>query len=159
MQSIKCSECGLVNWSTSSECRRCGAPIGEDYQNLPSRYSIDKEVRVEPLFSTGIKLLSSLLAFTTIICLAQQSLHPLSPEMAREVALYLALAAMGLFALAHIWCVIRIFEQSLGWGVAALFLPFAMLLAVGRFWQKTKRSFAAQCICMIIFFVGLAIAV
>ncbi|MFY9621837.1 MAG: hypothetical protein WAM70_03625 [Pyrinomonadaceae bacterium] len=158
MNSIKCSECGLVNWSTSSECRRCGASIGADYHNAPSRFSIDKEVRVEPLFSTGIKLLSSLLAFTTIICLAQQSLHPLSSDMAKQVAVFLAVAAMALFALAHIWCVIRIFEQSLGWGVASLFLPFAMLFAVGRFWQKTKRSFAAQCICTIIFFVGLAVA-
>ena len=158
MNSIKCSDCGLVNWSTSSECRRCGALIGADSQNAHSRYSIDKEVRVEPLFSTGIKLLSSLLAFTVIICLAQQSLHPLSTDMARQIAVFLAVAAMGLFTLAHLWCVIRIFEQSLGWGVAALFLPFAMLFAVGRFWQKTKRSFAARCICMIIFFVGLAIA-
>src|SRR4026207_632575 len=133
MKSIKCPECGLVNWSTSSECRRCGALIGADFENAPSRYSIDKEVRVEPLFSTGIKLLSAMLAVTTVMCVAQQSLHPLSTDMARELAVYLALAAMGLFALAHIWCVIRIFEQSLGWGVAALFLPFAMLLAVGRF--------------------------
>lgn len=158
MNSIKCSECGLVNWSTSSECRRCGASIGADYQNATSRYSIDKEVRVKPLFSAGIKLLSSLLAFTTIICLAQQSLHPLSIDMAKQVAVFLAVAAMALFTLAHIWCVIRIFEQSIGWGVASLFLPFAMLFAISRFWQKTKRSFAAQCICMIIFFVGLGVA-
>lgn len=157
MTSIKCSECGLVNWSTSSECRRCGALIVADDKNVPLRYSIDKEVRVEPLFSTGIKLLSSLLAVTSIICLAQQGFQPLSTEMAREIAVYLALPALGLFVLAHIWCVIRIFEQSLGWGVASLFLPFAMLLAIGRFWQKTKRSFAAQCICMITFFVGMAI--
>lgn len=157
MNSIKCSECGLVNWSTSSECRRCGASIGADYQNAPARYSIDKEVRVEPLFSTGIKLLSSVLVFTTIICLAQQSLHPLSTDMSKEVAVYLALPALGLFVLAHIWCLIRIFEQSLSWGVASFFIPLAMLFAVARFWHKTKRSFVGQCICMITFFVGLAI--
>ena len=157
MNSIKCSECHLVNWSTSSECRRCGALIGAGNQGARSRSSIDKEVRVEPLFSTGIKLLSALLAVTTIICLAQQGFHPLPTDMAREIAVYLALPALGLFALAHLWCVIRIFEQSLGWGVASLFLPFAMLLAIGRFWQRTKHSFTAQCICMLTFFVGMAI--
>jgi hypothetical protein len=157
MSSIKCSDCGLVNWSTSSECRRCGAPIGADHQSVRSRYSIDKEVRVEPLFSTGIKLLSAMLAITTALCLAQQAFQPLSTDMAREIAVYLAFPALGLFALAHIWCVVRIFEQSLGWGVASLFLPFAMLLAIGRFWQKTKRSFVGQCICMATFFVGMAI--
>src|SRR5688572_9035267 len=108
MNSIKCSECHLVNWSTSSECRRCGALIGEDYQNMPSRYSIDKEVRVEPLFTTGIKLLSAMLALTTVLCLAQQGFQPLSTPMAREVAVYLALPALGLYVLAHIWLLIRI---------------------------------------------------
>jgi hypothetical protein len=157
MNSIKCSDCGLVNWSTSSECRRCGALIGADSQNVSSRYSIDKDVRVEPLFTTGIKLLSVMLALTTVIFLAQQAFQPLSPDMAKEIAVFLALPALGLYVLAHIWLLIRIFEQSPGWGLASLFIPLALLMAVARFWQKTKRSFAAQCICMITFVVGMAI--
>jgi hypothetical protein len=157
MNSIKCPECGLVNWSTSSECRRCGALIGADYQNIPSRYSIDKDVRVEPLFSTGIKLLSTMLAITTIIFVAQQGFHPLSTDMAKEVAVYLAVPALGLYVLAHIWLLIRIFEQSVGWGVASLIFPVALLMAVARYWEKTKRSFVGQCICMVTFIVGMAI--
>ena len=157
MNSIKCSECGLVNWSTSSECRRCGALIGADYQNIPSRYSIDKDVRVEPLFSNGIKLLSGMLAVTTVIFLTQQAFQPLSAPMAKEVAVWLAVPALGLYVLTHIWCLIRIFEQSVGWGLASFFLPLAMLCAVGQFWQKTKRSFVGQCICMVTFMVGMGI--
>ena len=157
MNSIKCSDCGLVNWSTSSECRRCRALIGADYRNMPSRYSIDKEVRVEPLFSTGIKLLSLMLALTAVVCLVQQVVQPLSPDMAKEIAVYLALPALGLFGLAHIWLLFRIFEQSVGWGVAAFLFPLVMLFAVAQFWHETKRSFVGQCICMATFFVGLAI--
>ena len=29
MSSIKCSQCGLVNWSTQDVCKRCGSPIGQ----------------------------------------------------------------------------------------------------------------------------------
>lgn len=157
MNSIKCPDCGLVNWSTSSECRRCGAFFGADHGTMSSRYSIDKEERVEPLFSNGIKLLSAMLAVTTIIFLAQQAFEPLSAPMAKEVAVWLALPALGLYVLAHIWCLIRIFEQSVGWGLVSFFLPLAMLCAVAQFWQKTKRSFVGQCICMITFMVGMAI--
>jgi hypothetical protein len=157
MNNIKCSDCGLVNWSTSSECRRCGAFIGADYQNIPSRYSIDKDVRVEPLFTTGIKLLSAMLAVTTALCLAQQAFQPLSTDMAKEIAVFLALPALGLYVLAHIWLLIRIFEQSVGWGLASLIFPVALLMAVSRYWEKTKRSFVGQCICMATFLVGMAI--
>lgn len=157
MNSTKCTDCGLVNWATSSECRRCGSPIAADPQNVGSRYSIDKEARVEPLFTTGIKLLSSLLAVTTIIFLAQHAFQPLSAPMAKEVAVWLALPALGLYVLAHVWCLIRIFEQSVGWGLASFFLPLAMLCAVAQFWQKTKRSFVGQCICIVTFVVGMSI--
>ena len=157
MNSIKCSECGLVNWSTSSECRRCGALIGADSRNVRSRYSIDKDVRVEPLFSTGIKLLSAMLAVTTVICLAQQAFQPLSPPMAKEIAVWLAVPALGLYVLAHIWLLIRVFEQSVGWGLASLIFPIALLMAVARYWEKTKRSFVGQCICVATFVIGMAI--
>lgn len=157
MESIKCPECGLVNWSTSAECRRCGALIAADPQQRPARYAIVKEVRVEPLFSTGIKLLSLMLALTTVICLVQQVVQPLSTDMAKEIAVYLALPALGLFGIAHIWLLFRIFEQSVGWGVAAFLFPLALLFAVANFWHETKRSFVGQCICLTTFFVALAI--
>lgn len=40
MSSIKCLQCGLVNWATQENCKRCGTPVGAagDYQ--PS-YSAD----------------------------------------------------------------------------------------------------------------------
>ena len=157
MNSIKCSDCGLVNWSTSSECRRCGAFIGANDQNASSRYSLEKEVRVEPLFTTGIKLLSAMLAVTTALCLAQQAFQPLSTDMAKEIAVFFALPALGLYVLAHIWLLIRIFEQSVGWGLASLIFPVALLMAVSRYLEKTKRSFVGQCICLATFAVGMAI--
>ena len=108
MNSVKCPECGLTNWSTAPECKRCGALLATDYQAHPSqqvtgRYSIDKEVHVEPLFTTGIKLLGAMLAVTTAIFLAQQVFQPFSAPTAKEVAVWLALPALGLYVLAHIW--------------------------------------------------------
>ena len=162
MNSVKCPECGLTNWSTAPECKRCGALLATDYQSRGSqqgtgRYSIDKEVHAEPLFTTGIKLLTAMLAVTTAIFLAQHAFQPLSGPLAKEVAVWLALPALGLYVLAHIWLLIRIFEQSVGWGLASFFIPIALLFAVSRFWDKTKRSFVGQCICLATFAVGMGI--
>ena len=57
----------------------------------------------------------------------------------------------------HIWLLLRIFDQSIGWGLASLFIPIVMLIAVAQFWQKTKHSFVGQFICAAIIIVGGAI--
>jgi hypothetical protein len=62
-----------------------------------------------------------------------------------------------LLFLTHIWLLIRIFEQSVGWGLASLFIPAACYIAIGKFWEKTKRSFVGQMVCVGIFFVGIGI--
>ena len=29
MSSVKCNQCGLINWATEEKCKRCGNPIGD----------------------------------------------------------------------------------------------------------------------------------
>ena len=38
MSSIKCSQCGLVNWATQENCKRCGVPVG-NVQSGQTQYS------------------------------------------------------------------------------------------------------------------------
>ena len=162
MNSVKCPQCGLVNWSTVPECKRCGTLIATDYQagdeqDVSTRYSLEKEVHVEPLFSGVIVWLSVLLAFAVVTFLVQQIFSPLPPDAAKIVAAFFFLPGLLFMLVAHIWLLLRIFDQSVGWGLASLFFPIVMLLAVGQFWHKTRRSFVGQFICAAICLVGGAI--
>ena len=86
-----------------------------------------------------------------------QAFHPFDAEAAKGIGALVGLCGVLLLLLTHIWLVIRIFEQSIGWGVASLFLPIAGFFAVAQFWEKTKRSFVGQLICAGIMFVGIGI--
>jgi hypothetical protein len=66
-----------VNWSTTRECKRCHALIAADeetgdYQDVSTRYSLEKEVQVEPLFSGLVVYLTVFLAFAVAMFLVQQ---------------------------------------------------------------------------------------
>jgi hypothetical protein len=37
MKSLKCTECGLTNWSTVSSCKRCGASLGDGNVSADNR--------------------------------------------------------------------------------------------------------------------------
>ena len=49
---------------------------------------------------------------------------------------------------------VRIFQQSIGWGLATLFIPFAGLVAIVMFWENTRRSFLGYMVCMGIMIAG-----
>jgi len=162
MNSVKCPQCGLVNWSTTQECKRCHALIGADretgdYQDVSTRYSLEKEVQVEPLFSGLVVYLTVFLAFAVAMFLVQQIFGLFSPDTAKVVAVFFFLPGLVLYLVTHIWLLLRIFDQSVGWGLASLFIPIVMLIAVAQFWHKTKRSFVGQFICAAIVIVGGAI--
>lgn len=36
MSSVKCKQCGMVNWSTSPSCKRCGAELTGSANDLPA---------------------------------------------------------------------------------------------------------------------------
>src|SRR5262245_23597965 len=114
MNSVKCPQCGLTNWSTTPECKRCGAPIAVEettgaYQDGATRYSLGKDVMIEPLFSGVIVWLTVFLAFAVVVCLVQRIFEPFSPDSAKVVALFFALPGLVLYLIAHIWLLLRIF--------------------------------------------------
>jgi hypothetical protein len=39
MSSIKCPQCGLVNWATQGSCKRCGSPVGGAPAEFQTAYS------------------------------------------------------------------------------------------------------------------------
>lgn len=184
MNSIKCPECGLVNFSTAPECKRChlsfesqssadvypDSASGENtqygnthygnsqYQNPPNQYWPEgaREER-KRVFSGAVMVLSGILGVTMFLCVVQQVFHPLDRDIAKGVGGLIGVVGVLLALVAHFWAIVRIFEESTGWGIASLFIPFAFFAAVAQFWEKTKRSFVGQMVCVGIVFVGVGI--
>jgi NADH:ubiquinone oxidoreductase subunit K len=156
-----------VNWSTSEACKRCNEPIFSEaqddqfdaredaYYRQPSAQQF--EPANERFFSGGVVLLTGMLIVAAVLFLIQQVGHPFDRETARGIGGIVGLMGFGLMFLAHIWLMIRIFEQSIGWGFASLCIPFVVLAAVAKFWLKTRRSFVGQMICVAIMLTGIGI--
>ena len=180
MNSIKCPGCGLVNFATATECKRCQmAFVSEQepqatqydntpyqtphYQNAPYQsywpQNPEFEGKSPKVFSGGVVFLTGILIVAFVMLVTQQVFHPLDQSTAQGIAVLVGLSGLGLLLLTHIWLVIRIFEQSVGWGLASIFLPICGLIAVAQFWDKTKRSFIGQMVCVGIMFVGFGIGV
>jgi hypothetical protein len=111
------------------------------------------------IFSGGVVFLTGILIVAFVMLILQQAFHPLDANTASGIAVLVGFAGLGLLVLTHIWLVIRIFEQSVGWGLASIFLPICGLIAVAQFWEKTKRSFIGQMICVGIMFFGFGIGI
>jgi len=185
MNSIKCPDCGLVNFATAPECKRChlsfqsetAAPSdaqhdstwngnssyenshheNAQYQGHQNRYWAEDPPEKKPVFSGALIFLSSVLAIAFFVFAVQHIFHPFDPSTAKGVGGLLGIAGALLMVVTHIWLLIRIFEQSVGWGLASLFIPVASYIAIGKFWEKTKRSFVGQMVCVGIVFVGVGI--
>jgi len=167
MNSIKCPDCGLVNFATASECKRCHMsfapaqePVDGQYANAgyqgywPQDNEYDKQQKI---FSGGVVFLTGILIVAFALLVMQQAFHPFDADTAKGVGGVLGLVGVLLMVVTHIWLLIRIFEQSIGWGLASIFLPICGLIAVAQFWEKTKRSFVGQMVCVGILFVGIGI--
>jgi hypothetical protein len=145
-----------MNWATAAECKRCQYLLQtEDMQDY-SRPQYDPSLSLErqPLFSGVVKVLTVILALGTVALLFSRILHPFAIDTTKGIAAIFMLIGMAVGCVASIWTVVRIFEQSISWGLASLFIPFAGLFAIARFWEKTKRSFVGQLLCFGIVFAG-----
>jgi hypothetical protein len=163
MNSMKCPECGLVNWTTATECKRCHAPFSSEDASFASEpeylqpQSFPEQQKKQALFSGGVVFLTGILIVSAAIFVLQQAFHLFDPDTAKGIGGLLGLVGILFMVLTHIWLLIRIFEQSIGWGLASLFLPICCWIAVGQFWEKTKRSFVGQMVCVGIVFVGIGV--
>jgi uncharacterized membrane protein len=169
MNSIKCPECGLVNFASATECKRChlsfeseSAPAENQYgnawdQNAQNHYwpqIAAEQQNKNRLFSGIIVVLTGLLAVAMVVFVIQKTFQPFDPKTAEKVAAVFVLVGALFMFLYGILTLIKIFEQSVGWGLASLFIPFAALVAIVQFWQETRRPFIGQMICYGIVLVG-----
>lgn len=156
MSNIKCPQCSLVNWATDVECRKCQyllqAQDTQDYSKPRNDPSLSLET--QPLFSGVIKVLTAIFALGIVVTFTTMVFHLLDQDTTNGIGVIFMLGGFGLCFLAHIWLIVRIFEQSVWWGLGSFFIPLVGLFAVAKFWEKTKRSFVGQFLCIGIAFVG-----
>lgn len=158
MESVKCQECGLVNWADAEtiSCKRCGAPL---WQKEESRLDYLSAHAGPPesgaILSGGIIGLIVILGLAVLALLAHRVLHLTDKETAAGIALLFFFGGLALLVLSHLWLVARVFEQGVWWGLGALFVPFVGVIALIMFWDKLKRSFIAQLLSLAIMGVGL----
>lgn len=70
----------------------------------------------------------------------------------------MALFVIGLLAMSisGIWFIIVAFRQHVGWGFAVIFIPFASLVFLIKYWQAARASFLVQLISTVLVFAGIA---
>jgi hypothetical protein len=133
-------------------CKRCGWQLEWQHGPMPKPYSAATEP--EPLFSGGLRFLTAILLLAIAAFLSYRVFHAMELERAKVVAVVVMLLGIALLILAHLWLLLRIFEQSAVWGIAALVIPLVGLIAVAKFWENTRRSFIGQLLCVGIILVG-----
>ena len=155
MESIKCQQCGLVTWADSEtvSCKRCGGPLWQK-NDYGAGFAVN-ESPGESIFSGVIKFLTIFFGVAVLALLASKSLHLGGTDAAKiigiPIAILGALASIGM----SLWFFARVFGESVGWGLAAIFLPFGALVALIKFWDRTHRPFIAHAICVGIIFAGI----
>ena len=156
MTSIKCPQCGLMNWATAAECKKCQYLLQtEDTQDYSKpHYDDSLSLETQPLFSGVVIVLTIVLALGTVVLLLSKVLGIFNFDTTQGIGAIFVLLGLGLCLFAHFWMVVRIFEESASWGIASFFFPIISLIAVSQFWEKTKRSFVGQLLSIGIVFIG-----
>jgi len=76
----------------------------------------------------------------------------------------LHMAALSIFALVTGWVIAFVggimflvvaFRESVLWGLAVLFIPFASLVFLIKYWSEVKKAFMLQLLGMLIFFLSI----
>ena len=98
-------------------------------------------------------MLSGLLLLATISLVVSRALGVEKSDGALVIAVIFMLIGIVLMLVAHLWLIVRIFEESIGWGLGSLFIPIVCFIAIIKFWDNTKRSFVGQWLCF-----GIAVA-
>ncbi len=154
MESRKCPECGLVSWVEEGtvSCQRCGGPLwGKRSYGLRDPAEV---ANAESVFSGMIKFVTILLGVAVLVLMAVRVFSLSGTGAGKAIAVLFIVVGIGLIISMKIWFLIEVFSQSVGWGLASLFLPFGALIALIKFWERTRRPFFAHLLSTGIIVVG-----
>src|ERR1043165_1866245 len=116
MESIKCPQCGLVNFATAPECKRCqlsfeserassDSPYDDSWdQNAQNHYwpqGAPEQQTKQRVFSGGVVFLAVILGLATALFLMQHAFHPFDPDTAKGLGGVLGLTGVLLLFVTH----------------------------------------------------------
>jgi hypothetical protein len=73
------------------------------------------------------------------------------------VAIFIIVPALALAVIAYLWLLVQAFRAGIGWGLAVLFVPPAILLFVPMKWKMSRAPLALFLFACIVFTVGLVV--
>jgi hypothetical protein len=123
-------------------------------QEVSAQYSDYDTQEPKRVFSGVITFLTATLALATVAVLFARGFQLIDGDAAKILAGIFMLVGVSFYILSGICGLVRIFEQSVWWGLGTIFVPFVGLIALILFWEKTRRSFLGQMICMGIMLAG-----
>jgi len=75
--------------------------------------------------------------------------------------MYLGMALAGLAGIGMLIFGIQIlilaFKTSVGWGLASLIIPFAILVFVIKYWDRAKTPFLRSLACLPVYLIGMVL--
>ena len=108
-----------------------------------------------PLLNKFLKGLLIALGAVTLLTIFSRGFQLLSADLAVMIVLPIMLVASLLYFATQVLLLVRIFQQSIGWGLGTLFIPFVAIIAIIKFWEHTKRPFIGSLLCAAIIIMGL----
>lgn len=145
MESIKCHQCGLVSWPDKEivSCKRCGGPIWQK-NDYGAGFSFDGKLDAKPVFSGVIKVLVIVLSVALFTMIASRLLGFSGTDVGKVIGALFLLIGIPFAIFIKFWFLKEVFSESVGWGLASIFLPFGALVALIKFWDRTQRPFFAH---------------
>jgi hypothetical protein len=137
--SLRCRQCGVVNWATDENCRRCHQLLNGTSPANAGESSTKSYI-----------YLSIFIAALAIPFLIGRA----NPATGDDLGLFFVLAALGVMIVCNLLLLFEMFRVSILWGVAGFFLsPLSTLLFIAKYWNQSKgkvfTSLAAMVYCII----------
>jgi hypothetical protein len=106
------------------------------------------------MFTGLVKIVAIVLGVAMLGLLASKVLSLTGTSTGKGIGIAIILVGLVFAIVIKVWFLAAVFGESVGWGLASIFLPFGALVALIKFWDKTQRPFVAHLISMGIILVG-----
>lgn len=123
--SVRCHQCGVINWATDENCRRCHQLLGRSSAATGAGGSSNRTYLYLFIFIAA-------LALPVLVSFAD-------PAIGDHLGMFLVVGAIGLILSVKFLLIYEMFKVSIMWGAAGIiFAPVSTLLFIANYWEQAK---------------------
>lgn len=147
--SLRCRQCGMINWAADEHCRRCQQPLRKPTPPAGEGFSSKTLYIYWGVFTAAVAI--PILVGTS------------NPEAGAGLAFFFILAAavVGLCCNVALW--VDMFRVSIVWGLSGIVLaPVSTLLFIAMYWDRARGKIVtllASTAYIFIIFFGMSLIV